>query len=175
MKRLLLLRHAKAERAQPGEKDLDRVLTDRGRSDALKLGAYLARHHLVPDHVLVSTSARTRETWAQVAKAFRKLPPVRFDERIYESSPQAILGAVFEAEPKVATLLVVGHNPSIQELANMLTASGDVDARQRLKEEFPTAAVAVIAFASDAWTKIHAHGGRLEHFVGPKWLEAATD
>jgi phosphohistidine phosphatase len=175
MKRLLLLRHAKAERAQPGEKDLDRVLTDRGRSDAARLGAYLARHGLIPDQAVVSTSARTRETYTHVAKALGKAPPALFDERIYESSPQAILDVVFETKPKSATLLVVGHNPSLQELATMLTASGDLDARRRLKEEFPTAALAVLSFAFDTWTKLHAHGGRLEHFVGPKWLEAATD
>jgi phosphohistidine phosphatase len=175
MKRLLLLRHAQAERAQPGEKDLDRVLTDRGRSDAARLGAYLVRHGLIPDQAVVSTSARTRETWTQVARALGKAPPALFDERIYESSPQAILDVVFETEPKSATLLVVGHNPSLQELATMLTASGDLDARRRLKEEFPTAALAVLSFASDTWTKLHAYGGRLEHFVGPKWLETATD
>jgi phosphohistidine phosphatase len=175
MKRLLLLRHAKAKRAQPGEKDLDRILTDRGRAGARKLGAYLARHDLIPDQVLVSTSVRTRETWTQVAKAFRKPPPVHFEKRLYESSPEAILDVVCDAEPKVATLLVIGHNPSIQELANMLTDAGNADARRRLKEEFPTAALAVITFEASAWRKLHSGGGRLEHFVASKWLEAATD
>jgi phosphohistidine phosphatase len=175
MRRLLLLRHAKAERVQSGEKDHERVLTDRGRADSARLGTYLARHKLVPDLALVSTSARTRETWALVAKAFKKAPPAHYDERVYESSPQAILKVISETGPNVATLLVVGHNPSVQELATELVASGDVDARRRLKEEFPTAAVAVITFAVEDWGGVHAHGGRLEHFVGPKWLEAATD
>jgi phosphohistidine phosphatase len=175
MRRLLLLRHAKAERAQPGEEDHDRVLAERGRTDAARLGAYLVRHGLVPDLALVSTSTRTRETWSLVTKAFNQAPPVRFDERIYESSPQAILTVVCEAAPNATTLLVVGHNPGLQELAATLIASGDVDARRRLKEEFPTAAVAVITFAADGWRGVHPHGGRLEHFVGPKWLETATD
>lgn len=175
MRRLILLRHAKAERAQPGEKDHERALTDRGRADAARIGAYMTRHRLIPNRALVSTSARTRETWALVAKAFSKAPPARFDERIYESSPQAILAVISEAGAKAETLLVVGHNPSVQELAAMLTASGDVDARRRLKEEFPTAAIAVITFAADDWANIHPRGGRLEHFVSPKWLEAETD
>ena len=72
MRRLLLLRHAKAERSQPGGRDHDRVLAARGRADAKKLGAYLARHAFVPDRALVSTSARTRETWAQVAAGVRR-------------------------------------------------------------------------------------------------------
>ena len=175
MRRLLLLRHAKAERSQPGGKDQERVLTDRGRADAARLGAYLARHALVPDQVLVSTSARTRETWAVIAKAFGRAPPARFEERLYEAPPQTMLKVIQEAEPNVKRLLVVGHNPGLQELAATLIASGDVEARQRLKEEFPTAAVAVISFAVEDWRGIHLHGGRLEHFVGPKWLEAATD
>jgi len=175
MRRLLLLRHAKAERPQPGREDRERVLSERGRTDAARLGAYLARHRFIPDLALVSASARTRETWALVAKAFNRTPPARFDQRIYESSPDAILKVVSGTAPNATTLLVIGHNPSLQELAAMLIASGDVDARRRLKEEFPTAAVAVITFAVEDWRGVHPHGGRLEHFVGPKWLETATD
>jgi phosphohistidine phosphatase len=175
MRRLLLLRHAKAERVQPGGKDLERSLTDRGRSDAIRVGAYLARHRLIPDLVLVSPSARTRETWTGVAKAFGKAPPAHFDPRIYESSPQIILKVIQEAGPDAATLLVIGHNPSMHDLAGLLIASGDLEARQRLLEEFPTAAMAVMSFAVEDWRNLHPQGGRLEHFVAPKWLETATD
>jgi len=175
MRRLLLLRHAKAERAQPGQKDHERVLTDRGRSDAARVGAYLVRHRLAPDRVLVSTSARTRETWTLLAEATGSAPPVRFEERIYDASPQTILKVIQETPAKTETLLVVGHNPALQELAAMLIASGEVDSRQRLKEEFPTAAIAVITFAVEDWRSVHPQGGRLEHFVAPKWIEAATD
>ena len=72
MRRLLLLRHAKAERSQPGGRDHDRVLAERGRADAKKLGVYLARHAFVPDRAVVSTAARTRETWALLATALRQ-------------------------------------------------------------------------------------------------------
>jgi len=176
MRRLLLLRHAKAERLQSGGRDHDRILAKRGREDAAAIGAYLVRHKLVPDQALVSTSARTRETWTLVAKAFAaKAPPVEFEETIYEASPEAILKAVRTTEPAAKTLLVVGHNPGMQQLAGMLIASGDVEARQRLLEEFPTAAFATISFAVQDWESLHANGGRLEHFVTPQTLEAATD
>jgi phosphohistidine phosphatase len=175
MRRLLLLRHAKAERSQPGGRDHDRVLAARGRTDAKKLGVYLARHAFVPDRAMVSTAARARETWDALATAFAKAPPVDFEERIYEASPQSILQAIKECGPQTGTLLVVGHNPGLQELTAMLIASGDIDARERLGEEFPTSALAAIGFAAENWADIHAHGGRLEHFVTPDWLAAATD
>ena len=173
MLRLLLLRHAKAERPQPGERDHDRVLTARGRADAKKLGAYLARHAFVPDRALVSTSARTRETWTQVAQAFAAPPPVDFDERIYDAAPQTILEAIKATGSGTGTLLVIGHNPGMQELASMLVATGDIDARERLGEGFPTSALALMTFALADWNSLHSRAGRLEHFVTPRWLETA--
>ena len=99
MRRLLLLRHAKAERLQPGGEDHDRALADRGRNDARTLGTYLARHRFVPDRALVSTAVRTRETWTQVATAFSKKPSVHFEERLYDASPQMIVHVIQETAP----------------------------------------------------------------------------
>lgn len=175
MRRLLLLRHAKAERSQPGGRDHDRVLAERGRGDAKKLGLYLARHAFVPDRAVVSTAVRTRETWTLLATAFAKAPPASFEERIYDATPQAILEVIRDTGVRVGTLLVIGHNPSLQELAAMLIASGDIDARKRLGEGFPTSALAAISFAAEDWSGIHPRGGRLEHFVTPRWLATATD
>jgi phosphohistidine phosphatase len=175
MLRLLLLRHAKAERSRPGEKDHERVLAERGRDDAPKIGAYMVRHAFMPDQVVVSTSTRTRETWELAAAAFEDLPPVHFDGRVYEASPQAILNVIKETDPQVGTLLVVGHNPGLQELATQLVAVGDADALRRLKEEFPTSALAVISFMVEDWSRLHARAGRLEHFVTSKQLTEVTD
>jgi phosphohistidine phosphatase len=175
MRRLLLLRHAKAERSQPGGRDEDRVLTDRGRRDASRIGSYMARHAFIPGRALVSPAARTRETWELAAAELGKLPPADFDERLYNATPNTILQIVKETAPGVGTLLAIGHNPGLQELAAMLVASGDIDARERLGEDFPTSALAVISFASDDWSEVHPRGGRLEHFITPGWLAAATD
>jgi len=175
MRRLLLLRHAKAERLQSGGRDHDRILAKRGREDALAVGTYLVRHKLAPDLALVSTAARTRETWALVAGALAKPPPAEFEASIYEASPEAILKAIKATEPAAKMLIVVGHNPGMQQLAGTLIASGDIEARQRLLEEFPTAAFAMISFAAESWDGLHPAGGRLEHFVTPDALEAATD
>ena len=175
MRRLLLLRHAKSERARPGERDHDRVLAARGREQAPMVGAYMARHSLIPEHAIISTSARTRETWKLVSASFPKGLKAVFDERIYEAAPPAIIAAAKECGPDVHTLLVVGHNPGLHELAALLIASGDIEARQRLNEKFPTGALVAIDFALDDWTRLHAHAGRLDHFVSPRSLAEATD
>lgn len=175
MRRLILFRHAKAERGQPGARDHERALAERGRSDAPRLGAYLVRHGLVPELVLVSSATRTQETWALAATVFAQAPPAQFDERIYNAGPQAILAVIKETDADVSTLMVIGHNPGLHELAALLVASGELEARQRLAEGFPTAAVAVIDFALPAWAKLHPQSGRLHRFVSPSLLEAATD
>jgi phosphohistidine phosphatase len=173
MRRLLLLRHAKAERAHPGGGDKDRVLAERGRTDAKRLGAYLTRHDFVPDRALVSSAARTRETWTVLSAAFDKAPTADFDDRLYNATPNAILDAIQNTKPNASTLLVIGHNPGIHGLAAALAASGDIDARERLGEGFPTSGLAVIGFASDNWRDIHPRNGRLEHFITPDWLASA--
>jgi phosphohistidine phosphatase len=175
MRRLLLLRHAKAERSRPGERDHDRRLADRGRNDAPKVGAYMARHGYAPDHVIVSTATRTRETWDLVSAAMPGKPATVFERRVYEATPQALLQVIQETGPKIHTLLMVGHNPGLQELAALLVATGDIETRQRLKEAFPTSGLVAIEFAFDRWDKVHPQAGRLEHFVTPRSLAAATD
>jgi phosphohistidine phosphatase len=175
MRRLLLLRHAKAERPHQSGRDRDRVLTQRGRDDAARAGAFVVRHGLIPDLVVVSPSARTRETWDFAAAAFADAPEPVFDERIYEAEAQMLLEVIAETGPEVASLLLVGHNPGMQELAALLIASGDLEARQRLNENFPTAALAVIDFALPDWSRLHPKSGRLERFVDRHSLAAATD
>ena len=175
MRRLLLLRHAKAERSQPGGNDRDRVLVERGRADALKLGGYMVRHAFMPDLAVVSTAVRARQTWEQVAAAFEVIPPVKFEDRLYEASPQAMLAVIKETGPQIGSLLLIGHNPGLQELAAILIAAGDVDTRQRLKEDFPTSALAVVNFALEDWSQLHRGAGRLEHFVTPRSLTASID
>ncbi len=175
MRRLMLLRHAKSDRSKPGERDRDRTVAPRGRAAAPRIGAYMAGHGLRPDLVICSTAVRTRETWDLVAPAFTKAPRVVYDERIYQNNPEVLLDVVKETKPGVHVLLLVGHNPSFQALAEFLTASGHGDARQRLREKFPTAGLAVIDFPVDAWDRVHPHSGRLDRLITPGVLEAAPD
>jgi phosphohistidine phosphatase len=175
MRRLMLLRHAKSDRSAPGAVDRDRPLEPRGKEAAPRIGAYMARHGLVPDRVLCSTARRTHDTWTLVAAAFSKPPSVKFEERVYDASATSILDLVRETAEDVHSLLVIGHNPGLQDLAGLLIASGDVEIRERLREKFPTAGLAVIDFPLDDWRKLHRRAGRLDRFVTPRSLADATD
>jgi phosphohistidine phosphatase len=175
-RRLMLLRHAKTERAAPGERDRDRKLTARGRSDAPLIGAYMARHSLVPDLAVVSPAQRAQETWTLIATALGKTPRVINDERIYNAGTGSLIALIGEIGDTQAarSLLIVGHNPGLHDIAVRLASSGEVALRERLTEKLPTAGLVVIEFAFDDWSRVHRHGGRLEHFIMPRHL-AATD
>jgi phosphohistidine phosphatase len=175
MRRLLLLRHAKTERAEPGERDRDRKLMERGRADATVIGNYLVRHRLVPDLVLASPALRAQETWAPIAAAFAKTPPVVTDARIYNAGSEALAELIQESSGGIRTLLVIGHNPGLHDLALQLIGSGDVRGRAALSEKLPTSGLVVIDFASDDWSLLHEHAGRLDRFVSPRLIAAATD
>ncbi len=174
MRRLLLLRHAKTERGSPGERDRDRKLTERGRLDAPIIGAYLARHGLVPDLVVMSPATRTLETWELAAAALGKAPRLMKDERIYNAATDTLIELIRETVD-VSTLLVVGHNPGLHDLARQLIGSGDVEARESLNEKLPTSGLVVIDLAFDDWSKLHDGAGRLERFVSPRLIGADSD
>ena len=154
--------------------DRVRTLIDRGRKDAAKIGAYMASHGLIPDRVTASPSARTQETWKFAGAAFRPAPTPSSSERLYNATASAILGVIKEAPAAAHTLLIVGHNPGLHELALMLIASGDVEMREQLREKLPTSSLVIIDFAVDAWAKLHGQSGRLERFVTPRSLAASA-
>ena len=174
MRRLLLLRHAKTERTGPGERDRDRKLTARGRLDAPVIGAYMARHRLVPDLALVSPATRALETWELVVAALNKTPRLVKDERIYNAGTDTLVELIRETDD-AHSVLVVGHNPGLHDLAHQLIGSGDVEARESLNEKLPTCGLVAIELAFDDWSKLHDRAGRLERFVSPRLIGADSD
>jgi phosphohistidine phosphatase len=175
MRRLMLLRHAKTERADPGERDRDRKLMKRGRSDGTMIGTYMAHHGLVPDLALVSPATRAQETWRLAAAAFAQAPPMLSNDRIYNADTPKLLGVVGEAPKEAHSLIVVGHNPGLHDLALLLIASGELKARQRIREKLPTSGLVVIDLPLDDWSLVHAEAGRLERFVSPSLIAPAPD
>jgi phosphohistidine phosphatase len=173
--RLILLRHAKAEKAEPGMPDRDRTLDERGIGDAAKLGVYMAHHALRPDRALVSDARRTRETWDGVCTAWPTPPSVSYETALYNAGREAIIDVIRKGAGKAAAVLVIGHNPGLHDAARLLIASGDVAARERLNEGLPTSGLLVIDFAGSDWPKLHPRSGRLERFITPKSLRSAAD
>ena len=133
--RLILLRHAKSEKAEAGQRDHARRLNARGRDDAPVIGAYMARHGLVPDRALVSSAARTRETWERVAATLAARPQVIHEERLYDASSEAILALVRSARPgpeggSDAKLIAWGPGPrASQALMLAVRAKALIDGR----------------------------------------------
>lgn len=175
MRRLLILRHAKTEPGELGKDDRNRALVERGKREAGQIGAYMTSHALTPDGVVLSPARRVQETWTHLAEALKAPPRTSTDDRVYEATPQDIFRIVAGTAAPVRSLLVVGHNPSLHEVALMLVASGDIEARERLREKLPTAGLVIIDFAFDDWSRLHPQSGRLERYVTPKSIEAATN
>jgi phosphohistidine phosphatase len=148
MKRLLLLRHAHAEPADAGTEDIDRHLSLRGRNEALAAADRIARAGLQCDALLVSPALRTRET-ATIVAAELDLPlPLTIEPEFYPGDPATLLRPLSRCPAGYATIMIVGHNPGISELA------------QRFKQtpppvELHTASLCVISFPADVhWGKL---------------------
>ncbi len=170
MRRLMLARHAKSSWGDLTLGDHDRPLNDRGRRSAPLVGSELAALDCIPDVVYSSTSARTRETWRLMEPEFGGHPRVEFLRDLYLASPRVVLATVAATPQGAQTVMVLGHNPSTQALAAYLSRTGDEGEIDRLRNKFPTGAVAVIGLSSDDWTKAE-EGGELIHLITPRRLE----
>lgn len=117
---LVLLRHAKSDWAG-GEADIDRPLSERGLRQAPKAGQWLARHIDTIDLAVVSPAKRARRTWELASAELGSEPPTRFDERVYAASAHQLLSVVRDLPDDVDTVVLVGHNPGIEDLVALLT------------------------------------------------------
>ena len=147
MDRLILFRHGKAEPESASGEDFDRKLAPRGIVESSAMGAQLADLGFLPDVVLVSTAARTRETWAAAEAHFPKAR-ARFDDELYHADSLCVRREAERAGAQAGTVMVVGHNPGLQELAVRLLTEGASPASliARASRQFPTAAAAVFLF-----------------------------
>ncbi|MBS0333985.1 MAG: histidine phosphatase family protein [Proteobacteria bacterium] len=147
MDRLILLRHGKAEAESDSGEDFDRRLAPRGLIESTRMGAELADMGFAPDLVLVSAAARTRETWAAAEHLFPKAR-ARFEPELYHADSHAVRREAERAGIEAGTVMVVGHNPGLQELAIQLLIEGHSPASlvAKAQRNFPTAAAAVFLF-----------------------------
>jgi phosphohistidine phosphatase len=169
MLNLMLLRHAKSSLAEAGQEDSDRPLNDRGRHTAAAVGRYMASNVLVPQRVLCSPARRARETWGLVAAEFAAAPEIAIVPEIYDfGDGKTLMECLRRKAGAVQSVLLVGHNPSIAGLAQILAGKGSGSLRERLAKKYPTAALAVISFDLDNWKSLTAGAGTLLRFVIPK-------
>ena len=172
MKRLYLLRHAKAVPAEPALEDHGRELTVRGMHDTGAMARYMRKNGFIPDLILSSSAARTRQTTELVLREIAARTDYR--ESLYLAEAGKILMLVQAAPQNVAGAMVVGHNPGLEDLANLL-AREPVRRKERvrrdvLEEKFPTGALAVLDFDVAKWRDLRPGEGKLADFVRPKDL-----
>jgi phosphohistidine phosphatase len=141
MSALYLLRHAKAEAKNPGG-DRDRVLAERGRADAKAMAAIVAKRAIAPELVLCSGAARTRETLAILLPMLNPAPRVLTEDEIYLADARQLLKRLRAVPEAVESLMLVGHNPGLQELALLLSDRNSGPPMTKLAEGFPTSALA---------------------------------
>jgi phosphohistidine phosphatase len=161
VKRLLLLRHAKAV-PHGTMNDFDRVLAEQGRRDMEFVGRHLQAVRPKPDLALVSPAARTRETWALCRLSD---VPVRFEETIYEGHLDALLRLVRALPDEVSAPILVGHNPSLEDFAASLAPEDGPRA-------LPTAALVLASWDAASWRDLRPGEGRIEEVVTPAALGA---
>ena len=161
MKTLLLLRHAKAGLPTPGQQDFDRSLNVRGVKAARLVGEFIRKHSIRPGLIISSPAERARQTIALVMESANLTAELRYDERIYEASAERLFAVVSQVEDSVNELLLVGHNPGMEEL--LLALAGE-------SRHMPTAALASISLDMEKWSKCQDQSGRLECFIKPKEL-----
>jgi phosphohistidine phosphatase len=168
MKTLYLLRHAKTSMNQPGQSDHDRTLTARGRRVAELVGVYMAQRRDGPSLVLCSTARRAVETLEPLRQ--RLGVPFETDRALYLADPDAILARLGQVEDREAGVLVIGHNPGLHQLAHALATRGDSEARARLRDGFPTGALAVFELDVERWDEARPAAATLVELRVPKDL-----
>lgn len=172
MLRLLLLRHAKSDWSTGGRGDFDRPLSERGRVAAARMGAHIASRKLVPAAILCSPALRARETLALLLPYFSREMDVKLIQDLYDSSEGDYCRLINELGHGDGPLMVIGHNPAIQETAIALTGEGNLELAEEINLKYPTGALAVIDFDAAKWLDIARSSGRLAAFFRPKTLPA---
>lgn len=168
---LILWRHAKSSWTTSGLADHERPLNNRGRRAAPLMAAQIADKGLTPQRILCSTALRTRETLAALLPYLRRDAEIVLTRDIYHADTADLL-AMIRAQPAASgTLMVIGHNPTLEELAGLLGGRRSDDGNAP-GAHFPTAAVAHFRFSSDDWASIDPDDAALELFVRPRDLEA---
>jgi phosphohistidine phosphatase len=168
VKRIYLLRHAKSSWKDDQLRDHDRPLAGRGKRAAKAMARHLRDEGIDPQLVLCSTARRARDTLERIEPALGRRT-VHVERDLYGASAQALLERLRAVPDRVGSVMVIGHNPGLEDLALELARDGplvgDVEAK------FPTAALATLTFAGSSWARLGPAEADLVAFVRPRDLE----
>ncbi len=172
MKRLSLLRHAKSSWDDPVERDYDRPLNGRGRRAARRMGEFLRDEGFAFDAILASPALRIRQTLEGVEEGLGRKLDVAWDKRIYMASGATLLGVVQEVADNVGHLLLVGHNPGLEDLCLDASAGHGSEHRDAAEVKYPTASFATLRFPAERWADVGEGMADVVTFVRPRDLDA---
>jgi len=170
MKTLTLLRHAKSGWDDPVRRDFDRPLNPRGRRAARTVGQAMKAQGLAFDLVLASPARRVVETLEEIAAGYGAIEP-RYDERLYLAAVSTLLDLVRTAPDEAGRLLLVGHNPGLEELALRLARRDGDRLRGEVELKYPTGTVAEIELEAERWADVKEGMGRIARFIRPRDLD----
>jgi phosphohistidine phosphatase len=175
MKTLGLFRHAKSDWNDARLRDFDRPLNERGRSGAGLMGVHIRDYGVKWRRILASPAVRVAETIELAAEAAGQTPPLNWDRRIYLASSPTLLELLREQEDdgrSPETILMVGHNPGLEDLIfDLVPDDGTNPLRDAVEDKFPTAAFAVMELQIESWRDIADGCARLVHLMRPRDLD----
>ena len=170
MKTVLLLRHAKSSWDHPQLTDHQRPLAKRGIKAGPRIGRYIAESDLEPHRVLCSSARRAVETWELVADELDGQPAVEFRTDVYHATTGSLVDMIQDLPAEEDRVLLVGHNPTFEDLAVHLAGDGNPEARAELRQKYPTGALAVLDFDVSTWAQVSPGQGFLRSFTKPRTL-----
>ncbi len=174
MKTLTLLRHAKSGMGEPGQRDFDRTLNAKGQRAAATMGRHWKALGGGFDAVIASPAQRVVDTIEHFQRGFGPLPEVGYDKRAYLASAPGLIELIHGVDDAHDRLLVIGHNPGLEDLVlELVPDRADDRHRDDVEEKFPTASVAELSFAVDSWADVAADGATLVRFVRPRDVDPA--
>ena len=174
MRRLFLIRHAKAEPAV-GRDDYDRALTARGRDDARRVASVLVEKNMLPDVLIHSGAARSKETAEIFAAQWPRKVGLQEELGLYDATGDMLFQRTRALADSRVRIAFVGHNPGLGDLAASLAGSGAHLELRRMAAKFPTCGVAALDFRVRHWIDVERESGLLALFLTPAELEAGTD
>ena len=172
MKTLALFRHAKSDWSDARARDFDRPINERGMRGAAAMGAHIRDGQWRFDRIIASPAVRVAQTIEIASQAWGRTFPIQWDRRIYLASSATLIDLLREVEGNPASLLMVGHNPGLEDLIFDLVPEDGSPLRAIVERKFPTATFAVLECAVDHWSAITPGCARLTTLIRPRDLDA---